>query len=542
MWRGLLRLCTGRLTLDDLWLILPPVMAFLFLVNRQIHPADFWWHVRTGQIIATTGQIPTTDLFTFTRAGETWINQAWLMQLFFYLVLRVGGLPLVLFAHATVITAGYLLVELACLRAAAGRPRAAALATIAALAIGIVHWQVRPQSASYLGFGATVYILTRMRAGPTRLMWALPVVFALWVNAHGGFVFGLGLVLIYAAARVVSEWLAGRRAGREMLHLLPAAALSIAALALNPGGPLQAVRYVFSFLASNPTIQKNLEFQPLSIREADGLIFFAVLLVTLALLWRRPHAARPEQIAILVIFGLAALYVRRIVPWYGMALAPTLALAASALAAPSPTSPAPPAPSPSQSGDEGGGKTGGGFGRRLRRPKPPFAGLPGREGVGGEARGEVPILNYLVLAIMVFFLIVMSPWARPYVPAPFSRAYVVEDFTSEEAARRICALGPTTRAYMNIHFASYLTWACPTVPIFMDTRFELYPPAMWLDYIRIMNGLYDWEARLAKYGIDTLFIQKESESELVAAAQASGRWETLYEDTYAILMRRRAGP
>lgn len=503
----LIRLFSGRLTLDDLWLILPPVMALLFLVNRQIHPADFWWHVRTGQIIVTSGQIPTTDLFTFTRAGETWINQAWLMQAFLYLVLRAGGLPLILFAHAVIVTTGYLFVELACLRAAVGRPRAAALATIAAMAIGIVHWQVRPQSASYLCFGAAVYILARAREGSTRLIWALPPLFALWVNLHGGFVFGLGLVGIYAVMRAGEDWWAGRRLQRATQHLLGAAVLSVAALALNPGGPIQAMRYVLSFLASSPTLQKNLEFQPLSIREADGLIFFAVLLITLALLWRRPAAARPDQIAILVVFGLAALYARRIVPWYGMALAPTLALAASALSSPA-------RENAHAAADENG---------RGTRPC-------------------APTMNYAVLAIMAFFLIVMSPWTRPYVPTPFSRSYVVEDFNPEEAARRLCALGPMTRAYINIHFASYLTWACPSVPIFMDTRFELYPPAMWLDYIHIMNGLYDWEERLARYGVDVLFVQKESEFELIAAAKASGRWETLYEDAYAIVMRRHAAP
>ncbi|MEJ5200538.1 MAG: hypothetical protein WHX53_16600, partial [Anaerolineae bacterium] len=220
-----------------------------------------------------------------------------------------------------------------------------------------------------------------------------------------------------------------------------------------------------------------------------------------------PAAARPDQIAILVIFGLAALYARRIVPWYGMALAPTLALAASLLPFP------------------------------VRENAHAAADEKGR-----GARPCAPTMNYVVLAIMAFFLIVMSPWVRPYVPAPFSRSYVVEDYTPDGATQRLCALGPTIRAFINIHFASYMTWACPSVPIFMDTRFELYPATMWRDYIRIMNGLYDWEERLTRYGVDVLFVQKESEFELIAAAKASGRWDTLYEDTYAIIMRRRAAP
>jgi hypothetical protein len=155
-----------------------------------------------------------------------------------------------------------------------------------------------------------------------------------------------------------------------------------------------------------------------------------------------------------------------------------------------------------------------------------------------EAPRQATIMNYVVLAVMAFFTIAMLPWVRPYVPPPFSRSYVVEDFNPEEAARRLCALGPTARPFADINFASYLEWACPAVPTFMDTRFELYPAAMWQDYIRITNGLYDWEERLTSYGINILFVQKKWEFELIAAARASGRWETLYEDAYAILMRR----
>lgn len=238
-----------------------------------------------------------------------------------------------------------------------------------------------------------------------------------------------------------------------------------------------------------------------------------------------PQAARADQIAVLVAFGLASLYARRIVPWYGMALAPTLALAASSV------------PSPLRGGTHAADSATAGEDGRAAPAEAPDNAAVFRAGAGGKV--SPTLMNYAVLSIMLFFLIVMAPWTRPYVPAPFSRSYVVEDFDPEEAAQRLCELEPAARPFTNIFFGSYLAWACPRVPTFMDTRFELYPAAMWRDYIRIANGLYDWEERLARYGVDTLFVQKESEFELIAAAKASGRWETLYEDAYAIVMRRR---
>ena len=495
---GLRRLFTGRLTLEAIWLILPLAMAFIFVTNTQVHPADFWWHVRTGQIIVETGQIPTTDLFTFTRAGQPWTNQGWLMQVFLYLVFRACGLPLAIFVHALTIAAGYLLIERAGLCVAGARPRAAALAAVGAMAIGVVNWGTRPQSASYLCFGALIYIITRHRARGGQVIWALPALFAAWINLHGGFIFGLGLLAIACLTRVAEEWAATRRIGRETGELLAASAATLLALGLNPGGPAGAASYVIGFLASNTTLNKNIEFQALSIREADGAIFFAVMLVFLLLLWRRRAALSASQTIIMVVFGLASLYARRIAPWFGMAAAPAFAAAL----ADQPASPA----------------------RPLRPQK--------------------TRLNALVFGLIALLVVSRIPWLRPYLPATLQKPYEVTEYTPIRAVEVLCRLGTTAdlRPFANIYYASYLAWACPTAPVFMDTRFELYPTAMWQDYIRIINAQFGWEERLAHYDANILFVQKESEVELIAAARASGRWKTAYEDQFAIIMQRLGSP
>ncbi len=45
------------------------------LQAKQLNPGDVWWHLRIGQQIVERGAIPTTDEFTFTRAGEVWVNR-----------------------------------------------------------------------------------------------------------------------------------------------------------------------------------------------------------------------------------------------------------------------------------------------------------------------------------------------------------------------------------------------------------------------------------------------------------------------------------
>lgn len=484
------RLIRGKLTLDDLWLLLPPLMLFATVAIKPIHPADFWWHLRTGQIIVESGHVPTTDLLSFTRFGQPWTNQGWLTQVGYYLLYRVGDLPLIILAHALLITAGYALIEAACFLSSAIRSRNVALGALAAMVVGLTDWGVRPQGASFLCFGLLVYMIERHRLRGGSIIWGLPVLFVLWGNLHGGFVFGLGLLAIYLAARVTEEWLATRSLSRDIWCLLIASGLAVLALAANPSGPTGIARYVAGFLTSSSTVNKNLEFQPLNIREADGLIFFVVTLLLLFVFWRRRAILPAYLVAAMVIFGLASLFARRIVPWFGMILGPTLAVT--------------------------------------------FA---GGQPACMESRPSRSELNYLVFTLISLLAVAALPWLRPYLPIARLRSYVVTDVTPVQAAEELCGLGPDVRPFADISYASYLAWACPTMPIFMDTRFELYSPEMWADYIRIINGQFDWEARLMHYGVNALFVQKESEKELIAAATAAGGWRIAYEDEYAVLMR-----
>jgi hypothetical protein len=87
-------------TLPQLWALVTLGGIFALLGLWLVHPNDFWWHVRAGGWIVDHGRLPWVDLFSFTRAGEPWAYQSWLMEVVFYLLLRAGDLPLVIFLNA----------------------------------------------------------------------------------------------------------------------------------------------------------------------------------------------------------------------------------------------------------------------------------------------------------------------------------------------------------------------------------------------------------------------------------------------------------
>src|SRR5438093_10433766 len=97
-----------RITMEHLWLGVP---VFALLWKSFIYPLpvlDFWWHLKVGEVIATTRSIPRIDLFSFTASGKLFVLQNWLGELLFYAMYLAGGFPLLVFFNAALTLAAFL--------------------------------------------------------------------------------------------------------------------------------------------------------------------------------------------------------------------------------------------------------------------------------------------------------------------------------------------------------------------------------------------------------------------------------------------------
>jgi len=531
------------MTLAQVWMWLPPLIILSYSLRASIAPQDFWWHLEIGRQLLETGSLPTTDAFSFTRAGEPWVNQAWGMQLLLYLVYQAAGASGILALHGLIVSAGYgvLGVTLARIHGWLG----AWAGVLMAFGMGIIHHGVRPQSISFLFFGLLCSAIERHRYGNARALRWLPLLFLLWGNLHGGFVFGLGALGLYVLAGLFSMLRdPDRRAElrKEQLEPLIVGVACVLALCINPEGPLGLARYVLGFFSSDVTVADNIEFQPLSIRKVDGMMF-ALGIGCLALALRRvrrvareqasreetslgqsapserspgelPLGQRPldqlhlehsplEQLHLdqkwtLLLFGFASLYIRRISPWFGFLLAPVLAAAVGATHRPS---------------------------RVARLERSPRCTL------------------YLVLGILVCGS--SLPWLRPWVPA--SPDVLVVRHSPESAVRELCrASAPGARVLAAQEFASYQIFHCKDRHVFVDSRLELYPASLWRDYFALVTGRFDWERLIAHYQVDWLLLQAPERADrepaptksLVDAARESLDWNERYSDDVAVLFER----
>src|SRR5262249_43046930 len=139
---------------------------------------------------------------TYTVPGQPFIDCNWGWQVVFYELYRLGGLPVVQAANCLV------LVVLMALLVGLCRWRGGS--ALAAGGVGVLTflglWQqavlIRPQTTSFLLF-VVLYVLLE---GAQRRRWLLglaPLVLAAWVNCHGGFPVGLGLVGCYVLAALL---------------------------------------------------------------------------------------------------------------------------------------------------------------------------------------------------------------------------------------------------------------------------------------------------------------------------------------------------
>jgi hypothetical protein len=476
--------------------------VFIILCLWPIRPHDFWWHVRVGQWIVEHGRVPGVDLFSFTRLAEPYAFAMWLMEVVFYLLLRIGGLPLLIFFHSAVVTGAYGLLLAVNRRAAGGNWRWAALTTVAAAAVGLDSWNVRPQSMSILLFALTLYLVERHAARHTagrserrgdRWLWSLPPTFALWANAHGGFVFGLALLVCYLLAALL-VWL--RDKARFPRQLLAITALSATATMVTPLG-LDMIGYVLGISGNAAIRHLTLEWQPPTVHTRAGQLFFSLVVALVALLLASRYRLRPCEAFRLLLFGGLALTAGRNTLWFGMVAAPTLAAALACWA--------------SQRG-------------------PALPRRAGRRGIN------------LAIALIVGLLALLSlPWFRPCLPLPEERRAYVHPETPVEAVAFLRGLLPARRTFHSEAYGSYMIWASPEIPIFIDTRIELYPLSQWQDYIALSYARYDWQTILDRYGVDTLFLQRETQQPLIDAAIASPHWERIYEDEGSVILERQGG-
>ena len=464
---------------------------------------DTGWHIRTGEYILSTRSVPTRDLFSFSKAGEPWFAWEWLSDVAFAALHRSWGLKgVVVFTGLVLSMAATLLFRYAVWRGA--NVLAALMATLLATGASTVHYLARPHIFTMLALTVTLWMLERDRRNPSRVVWLLVPLIAVWTNLHGGFVAGiacLALLTVGTAIQALLEPPEGRRFDGVSRYGLLTGACAVATLA-NPYG-WRLHQHMASYLTSGWIREVVEEFQSPRFRsesmlQFEILLFGGVLLVPI--LWRRRQIG---DLLTVLFWAHAALVSARHVPLYAIVAAPTCAEAAS----------------------RWWSAWSAGFRRRsivgtLRDCLNDFSAGPQRSSLW------VPF----TLAALA-----MYPWTGPQ-DFPENKFPV----TAVERNAELIApsAGTRPRILTSDQWGDYLIYHYyPAGRVFVDGRSDFYGPTVGRQYLDLLNGAPNWERTMDTVGFDLALLPIEWPlSQLLMRQQG---WRVCYLDRQAILLERR---
>lgn len=466
-------------SVDLLWLSLTLLVILLVAFILPVVPNDYWWYVRLGQIIQHDRAIPVVDTFSYTRAGTPIVYHSWLSALLFWLVYQCGGLSLTFLLRGIFLGSAYALTWRVAREAGAG-PRLASLLTIIAAMAGANNWSFRPQMFAYVLFVLALWVLLRWQHGDRRWLWLLPLAEACWVNLHGSFVLMfvlLGLALLFGTG------------DRKQLFIWTA--VSVLASLLNPR-LLGAWTYVVALLYDPSSQSYSAEWAPpLNAGWQMNLFFGWMLLLPFLVAFSPRRLARLEW-AWLLLFGWMALSGLRYVVWLLFILVP---ISAHLL------------------GDQA------------------------RSWLDRPASFTRPLINNMLSIGILLSTLLALPAVRPFWwKGPEIPLYVA---TPVEAAGWLKTHpelpGPM---WADMTFSSYLIFALPERPVWIDPRFEVYPASHWQEYIAIQDATWNWQSLLERDGVGLLFLARDGQPKLVAAVEASSNWCERYKDELAVIFTR----
>ena len=169
-------------------------LGLVFLLGIfPLKDTDFWWHLRTGDLIRKTGVIPDKDIYTFTVPDNEWIDLHWGFQVCLSWVYGLGGVDACNLAKCVMTTLGMLILITT---RNPGRPLwVMVVAWLPALYVLSGRMYVRPETITFVYVCSFLAILFRWKEKPW-LSWLLPAIEVLWVNTQGLFVLGLVLLAI----------------------------------------------------------------------------------------------------------------------------------------------------------------------------------------------------------------------------------------------------------------------------------------------------------------------------------------------------------
>ena len=183
------------------------ILAAVFWALGSNADPDLWGHIKFGLDTLEKGSLLRQDIYSYSAYGSEWINHEWLSEVVFALIYKNSGVPgLVLFKFIIAIFTLFLIFKLISLQAKFIFEKSL-MFLLVSFQLAPFLSMLRPQIFTFLFAAVYMYIFYRMlreKVSWKFLVW-LPLIMVLWTNLHGGFLAGLGLLLLFVVTYTIDK-------------------------------------------------------------------------------------------------------------------------------------------------------------------------------------------------------------------------------------------------------------------------------------------------------------------------------------------------
>lgn len=293
------------LLLIILWIVL---ISLLYLHTTNSFDQDLGRHIKLGEIIWQTKQVPKTNLFSYTNPNEPVFNSHWGSQVIFYFVNKSFGVNGLILLNTLINTLAFgLLFIFVSRRIGILTP---SIVFIPFIFILTDRTWIRPEMFGNL-FYAVLLITIFSKRIRNILKWFFPIIALLWINLHISWVFGVFVMAVVLLQDVVDS----KYSNKAIINNITILAFMFVGLLLNPYG-LEGVKSAFTILNKyGYTIVENQSF--LFLRDFGfplvSHVAFAMLTLVLSyslLYIKKRKISFAEIVVVIVITILTLRFVR----------------------------------------------------------------------------------------------------------------------------------------------------------------------------------------------------------------------------------------
>jgi MFS family permease len=483
------------------WAIMS-ALAVCFVLFRNVFLTDLFgfdtfWHLAAGRFIYDTGTLVEYDPFCFSTLGVPWINTNWLSQLIIYSLFHTGNYP----ALRLFVAFFYIIAILAYLYNCKklGSSKLGIFIGLAVLILAFLPAQtIRPRMVSFAFLSLLWAMLLHKSKASYALLVFLPLLFSLWIQLHGGVVYGGLLVLSWIFGRMLDNHRHKQSViSKDVLTVFGGSLMGLIGFAFNPQGSSLFVHLLLYSSRLGAHVGDIIELARPDYLSFPGSFAMILTVVFLLISYRDKEKFSWAQFLPLLVFCLYSLSMIRGISSFGILIAPVIAAS---------------------------------FGQGWRP-------------IELNLRWFTPVFTIMLVSLFCFWTTCLVDYPAQEKNPPFniSDSFIDNKHYPSGAAQFLRTEHPEGRVFNLYRYGGFLDWAFYlSKRVYIDGRGDLHGRVgnykYYLEIVKLQDG---WKEKLDK--TEAVLLLFPNDHRLIQAALETNEWSLVYSDeTNSVLSKRQA--